>query len=161
MTIIGDKPADVPAPSSVPVAVVAPTAYDDDYNAVGNSSVSFDVCVNDLPGTGTTALAVALVTAPEAGGTLSAAGCSMTYTPPLSAAPPLVDHFRYTVTNDAGTSPAALVTVRVEAAPFVQSSRPDGGDTPTGNGGPVAVVDAVDDSYVLFKTTGALNVVSF
>ena len=111
-----------------------------------------EVCLNDLPGTGgSQSFTVTLVTTPEAGGTLSAAGCTMAYSPNPTTTPPYVDHFRYTVNDETGTSPAGLVTIRVNAAPFEQSSRPDGGDTPTGNGGPVAVVDAVDDSYVMIK----------
>ena len=155
------KKKQVPPPSSAPTLILAPAAYDDNYNTIGTTPVVMEVCINDLPGTGgTQPFVVTLVTAPEAGGTLTAAGCTMTYSPNPTTTPPYVDHFRYTVTDETGTSPAALVTIRVAAAPFEQSSRPDGGDTPTGNGGPVAVVDAVDDSYVMIKNTGSLAVVS-
>jgi len=161
VTIIGDTPASVPPPSSAVELVVAPSAYDDNYFTVGTAPVSMDICINDLPGTGgQQPFTVTLVTTPEAGGTLSTTGCTMTYTPPVGSTPPLVDWFRYTVTNEAGTSPAAIATIRIDAAPFDQSTRPDGGDTPNGNGGPVAVVDAVDDAYVLFKGTGTLSVLS-
>lgn len=69
VTIIGDTPAVTPPPSSAPTAILPPTAYDDNYNTVGNNPVSMDVCINDTPGTGgTQPFTVTLVTTPEAGG---------------------------------------------------------------------------------------------
>lgn len=84
----------VPPPSSAPTVIVPPTAYDDNYNTVGNTPVSMEVCINDTPGTGgTQPFTVTLVTTPEAGGTLSAAGCTMTYTPNAATTPPVRESF--------------------------------------------------------------------
>ena len=111
------------ATASVTVTVLgnaAPRAVDDIATVQAGSSVTIAALANDSdPENGV--LRITNVSAPSRG-TAVIQGGNIVYSAPLGASGPVT--FRYTITDDAGNTAEATVTVTVTAAPVGSTNRP-------------------------------------